>query len=312
VMKNAWTKIEANLAAHAPDVHEALRAPAEPRAVAAAETKLSLKFPKLLRESLAIHDGMNAEALFELWRLLSADEIGEQWRGLVHLLDAGDFADCRTEHDKKVGDGWFRRGWIPFAADGYGNLLCVDMQPGPRGKPGQVVCFWHDDAARKVEGADLLAWFRRVARELPKEDRERPAKPVIVGKHAFRNAKAAQICAVRGQTDLAMAALRGFREQGDATAAAALSVLHAFRGEWDAVVDLSSFVLANSTFLGLLGYELDEFTRLTVADITDPDQVGFGILHTRSNRSEIPVAEIPFKKQHFLKAAFFCNLPGAQ
>ncbi len=253
-VKNTWKKIERHLASADPDAHEALRPPADAGALEDAAKALGATLPEELRASLGLHDGMAGEDLFELWRPLPAAEIVEQWRSLIHLLEAGEFDECGTEHDKKVQDGWFRRGWIPFAADGYGNLVCVDIDPGPRGKVGQVVVFWHDDAERKVEAASLLAWMRRVARELPKQETSTAPTPVVVGQHAFRDPKAAQICAVKGEPDLAIEALRGFVAQGDASAAGALSLLLAFRGRWEESLELSAIVLANT----------DEFHHMNV------------------------------------------------
>ena len=35
-------------------------------------------------------------------------------------------------------------GWIPFATDTFGNYFAVDMAPGPRGRPGQVILIGRD------------------------------------------------------------------------------------------------------------------------------------------------------------------------
>lgn len=41
------------------------------------------------------------------------------------------------------------KGWIPFVEDGSQNYLCIDLDPGPRGKAGQVVRW-----KRSSNGAD--------------------------------------------------------------------------------------------------------------------------------------------------------------
>jgi cell wall assembly regulator SMI1 len=249
-MQKTWKKIERYLAKARPELLEVLRSPASPGAVEEAARQLGVALPEPLQASLIRHDGMDAERLVDLWRLLSLAEIVEEHRGLVHLLDAGEFAACSTEHDKKVLDGWFRRGWIPFAADGFGNLLCVDTEPGPRGKPGQVIEYWQDDAERAAVSASLLAWMRKVARDLPAQEVPKTPRPIVVehdgASYMFRNPGAAQRCAVKGETDLAVAGLRRFLELEDVSSAAALSLISAFQGDWAVVLELSARVLANT------------------------------------------------------------------
>lgn len=58
-----------------------------------------------------------------------------------------------------VGDGGYRRGWIPFAETGGGDLLVIDVDPGPTGRVGQVVDWRHDHHARDVVAGSLGAWL---------------------------------------------------------------------------------------------------------------------------------------------------------
>lgn len=44
--------------------------------------------------------------------------------------------------------------WVPFADDGGGNALCLDLAPGPQGRPGQVIELGRD----LHEGPRLVAW----------------------------------------------------------------------------------------------------------------------------------------------------------
>ena len=259
-MHNVWKKVERYLGANNPDVLESLNPPADASAIAAAEAEIGFEFPETMRASLSFHDGMR-EKLYDLWRLLPVSEILDDWRGLVHLMEAGEFEENGTEHDNKVGEGWFRRGWIPFAGDDFGNLVCVDMDPGRRGKVGQVVIFWHDDDERKAVSSSLLSWMRTVARELPKEELESYKSVGIEfdGKeHAFRNPKAAQICAMKGHTDLAVLALEAFLEQGDIPCAGSLAAIHAFRGNWDKVFELSPIVIRHRMEIGQGNLQSDQ------------------------------------------------------
>ena len=43
------------------------------------------------------------------------------------------------ERRQQVQFVWWDKGWVPFAQDSGGNLVCVDLHPGPRGQVGQVI-----------------------------------------------------------------------------------------------------------------------------------------------------------------------------
>jgi len=36
---------------------------------------------------------------------------------------------------------WWNKKWVPFAEDGGGNLLCIDLDPAPQGVSGQIIGF---------------------------------------------------------------------------------------------------------------------------------------------------------------------------
>jgi cell wall assembly regulator SMI1 len=36
---------------------------------------------------------------------------------------------------------WWNKKWVPFAEDGGGNLLCIDLDPGEQGVSGQIIGF---------------------------------------------------------------------------------------------------------------------------------------------------------------------------
>jgi cell wall assembly regulator SMI1 len=56
--------------------------------------------------------------------------------------------------DRRIGSGWFRAGWLPFASFGGGSLLLlVDVTPSAAGTKGQVIAFTHDP--------DEITWVSR-------------------------------------------------------------------------------------------------------------------------------------------------------
>lgn len=47
--------------------------------------------------------------------------------------------------DKRIREGWFHQGWLPFASFGGATLLLMaDHSPSEAGTPGQIIAFTHD------------------------------------------------------------------------------------------------------------------------------------------------------------------------
>jgi cell wall assembly regulator SMI1 len=78
---------------------------------------------------------------------LSLKDVVRVWNGRNKLLSQGIFDDGRLEsaiqqgsfRNNKINRVWWSPKWMPFAEDSCGNLLCIDLQPGPRGKKNQIV-----------------------------------------------------------------------------------------------------------------------------------------------------------------------------
>ena len=60
----------------------------------------------------------------------------------------------------------FSPAWFPFAVDGGGNGLAVDLDPGKAGKPGQVITYGPDEQTRLVVAPGLTAFFDWAANEV--------------------------------------------------------------------------------------------------------------------------------------------------
>lgn len=64
--------------------------------------------------------------------------------GMIALMEDKSFAkkikNNKYDSDiERIQPVHFDPKWIPFAQDGGGNMLCIDMNPGPNGNPGQVI-----------------------------------------------------------------------------------------------------------------------------------------------------------------------------
>lgn len=248
-MQRVWKSLEKVLKEHWPEGYESLRPGAGDAEIAALESRLGASLPAEVAESLRVHDGQHDEALWDLWALLSAEEIAAQWSLMKDLLEAGELDGLGTENGKKVAAGWWCPAWIPVCADGSGDLLCVDLQPGPKGVPGQVVWFRHDDAERSVEARSFKAWLQKVARELPKTERAPRLGPVTLGsgsaRRVYRTVKPALREVLRGEWERGKEALAAFAELGDRDAVAGLGYLAAYEGDWAAVLAAAEIVVGD-------------------------------------------------------------------
>ncbi|MEZ0373270.1 MAG: DUF6707 family protein [Candidatus Sericytochromatia bacterium] len=171
-MQKSWKTIEDWLGAKAPKLLSALRPGATEAEIKQAEAKMGIKFPKEVRASWLIHDGIGRNGPFFLdgHTLLSLEDMVSDWRVCQELLDE-DFAedDNQNVHDA-IRPRWWQTGWIPLTADGMGNHFCLDLAPARAGKKGQVISFWHDDDARELIAANFKDYLGGFAKSLSKGD----------------------------------------------------------------------------------------------------------------------------------------------
>jgi cell wall assembly regulator SMI1 len=145
---------------------------ASPSALAELEAAVGAKLPDDLRASYLLHNGQpqGAPALFPheygdlgcgYW-LLSVEGILRDWGVWKDLNDGGEFSGLTAIPDEGVRSDWWHPGWLPIAADGGGDFLCVDLAPDAGGTMGQVIQMCHDDGKRPR----LAASFAQVLAQL--------------------------------------------------------------------------------------------------------------------------------------------------
>ncbi len=164
----SWGRIDAWLKANAPpkddwDDLEPGRG-ASKAALAALERALKLPLPKDLAESLAIHDG--AERLIGGWDVLDTKGIAHEAQLMRKLTEDGSFGDAQADKHRRIKSAWWNVGWIPIVSSGSGHLFCVDTDPAPGGKRGQVILFFHDDGKRLCVADSVGAWLAAIAADL--------------------------------------------------------------------------------------------------------------------------------------------------
>lgn len=79
----------------------------------------------------------------------SVKEVIKDLTRMNNHLEKGVFDDGRVERHLKEDWGnwngdylkqvWWSKKWIPFAEDGCGNMKCIDLDPGSKGKRGQIM-----------------------------------------------------------------------------------------------------------------------------------------------------------------------------
>lgn len=132
-------------------------------AIAKLEKRLGFALPEDVRAFYLAHDGgpKDMDGFIDGEReLLSVARIASEWGTWKELLDNGTFGENNHgEPGRGVQKKWWIAEWVPVSYDGSGNHHVVDVAPAPRGKHGQIVDFWHDEASRKVVAPSFLAWL---------------------------------------------------------------------------------------------------------------------------------------------------------
>jgi cell wall assembly regulator SMI1/predicted DNA-binding WGR domain protein len=157
-----WRRIEAWLLAHAPALAGELAPGATVNQIAQAERTLGFALPVELRDLLEARNG--GKRVFAEHDLLSAAEVARTNRDLYREFGKND--RNRREGTPKVKAGWWNPRWVPFVATAGGDLFCIDLDPGPRGRVGQIIEFEHEDSARRVVAGSLMKWLEAIARDL--------------------------------------------------------------------------------------------------------------------------------------------------
>ncbi|MFK4271497.1 SMI1/KNR4 family protein [Streptomyces milbemycinicus] len=158
---------------------EELSEPAGEEDLAAAEEELGVALPPDLRALYGIADGEGdgvVNPLFDRQEWLPLAEIGDlddEWLDIAQEWELEPWR--RTVFDAQppntVRRSPLRAGWIRFAFDTGGNWLAVDMDPGPNGRPGQIIAVGVDYTEGPTYVADSVTTFlRRLVEALERGD----------------------------------------------------------------------------------------------------------------------------------------------
>jgi cell wall assembly regulator SMI1 len=139
--------------------------PATAAEITATEAQLGRPLPEPLRALYALADGAPID-----WTVVEEDGAGllagHDWLTLAQLRSRwaedrrfgadplSPFDRVRETRPGVTATTQVHPGWLPIGADGGGNLLALDLAPGPNGRPGQLIAHGSD----LTDGPGLVAW----------------------------------------------------------------------------------------------------------------------------------------------------------
>jgi cell wall assembly regulator SMI1 len=145
-----WERIEAWLTANAPAIAANLNPPASSRELAKTERFLGVQFPEDVRRSYFRHNGESrgSPGMFAGFEWHSLDRVRSDWKSWKSMLDRGVFAGAKSEGaGGRVRKDWWNPAWVPLARLD-GDILFLDLAPGPQGTAGQIIVMLQQSPAR--------------------------------------------------------------------------------------------------------------------------------------------------------------------
>jgi cell wall assembly regulator SMI1 len=160
-----WERLERWLRRNAGPLAESLRPGVTDAELAAVEARLGLALPDEVRAFYRVHDGAGFVLAFVEDELLSLDDAART-RASMNDLGWGRPGGPPNE-GRAVGPVkplWWSRDWLPFVGRSW--MLCVDLDPPPGGRRGQIVSYAKDDQEREVVHSSIGAWLEHWADRL--------------------------------------------------------------------------------------------------------------------------------------------------
>ena len=165
-IETAWAAMETVLLERAPEALLPLRPAAASQAIHACVEELGMTLPQDYLAWLTLHDGEaeTHEPGPYGYRLTTLAESLRGWRMLTEVL--GDENTGPIEADLGVRSTVWSRGWWPFAENGAGDRLCLDLDPEQGGMLGQVIEFRQEDPHRRRVADGFASWLQERAEAL--------------------------------------------------------------------------------------------------------------------------------------------------
>lgn len=145
-LANAWHNLKEKARKDNPAGIKELNAGASKTEIDEFEEKINVQLPDDFKDSLQIYNG--EIELSDGYKFLTIGQILKTALMMKELQEQGRFSTYKPKESAigLIQNSWWNRKWIPFAEDGEGNLVCIDLHPGKNGKQGQII-YWE-----RVEG----------------------------------------------------------------------------------------------------------------------------------------------------------------
>jgi ankyrin repeat protein/cell wall assembly regulator SMI1 len=175
----SWKRIESWLREHNKSLKSSLQKGATAKQLTGLESKIGAKLPPDFKEAYVVHNGQKeggGELVSPLnegdagYFLITITGIVAEWNNWKRLVDIGEFKDQQGSPDKGIRDAWWHPGWVPFASNGGGDLLCIDLAPAKGGAVGQVITMNHESAERELLAPSFAHWLAELAENLEEEE----------------------------------------------------------------------------------------------------------------------------------------------
>ena len=173
---SSWVALEQWLQASRPDVFRTLNPGASATDIQRLEAARGFTLPEGVKAFWQRHDGATSGAgrdtfpgddaffLETCFQLFSLAEIEQEWTSLINGAPSG--SDVPDWVPSGVRKEWWANGWMPFAYNGAGDYVFIDLDPAPGGQVGQVLHFWHDLDEMPLLSRDFVAWFELVSENI--------------------------------------------------------------------------------------------------------------------------------------------------
>jgi len=156
----AWDSIEKHFAEKKPDYK--LPAGAAAADIAALETLLKFSLPEEFKVSLRRHNG--AEEWTKGKLLHSIESLKGDWGELAGLVDDGGWEESPEGNNEFIQKTFFDKKWIPFDANPEtGHVSYIDLNPGTKGKVGQIIKLDPMSGAQGPLFSDFAAYLEDAA-----------------------------------------------------------------------------------------------------------------------------------------------------
>jgi cell wall assembly regulator SMI1 len=171
-----WQRLRDYLRREAPAVLESLNPPTSERDINSAEAALGIELPEDLRASLLVHNGQHADVplipqehgrrseMIATWgELLPLEKIIDssvREKGFIAAMAADPIMWHFEFHGPVRRDRRWK--WIDFVDPGTGFRIALDLNPGPRGKAGQVISILGRPEAIWVLAPSYRIWFEQL------------------------------------------------------------------------------------------------------------------------------------------------------